>query len=637
MTIRESHAPAERATQQSSRQLTAAGGWLSRLLDDRTIALVTAGAIFVSLVLQYFAHRPLIAHWPVIAALVYGGIPLLADLIRKALKREFGSDLLAGMSILTAAILGQYLVAAIVVLMLSGGAALEEYATRRASSVLDALARRVPQVAHREAEKGVEDIRLDAVEPEDRLLVFPHEICPVDGIVVEGHGTMDESFLTGEPYLMAKAPGSEVISGSINGEAALTIVASRRAVDSRYARIMAVMRQTEEQRPAIRRVGDRLGAWYTPAALLVAALGWILSGDSTRFLAVLVIATPCPLLISIPVAVIGAISLSARRGIIIKNPPALEKIDLCRTLIFDKTGTLTYGKPAVTTIHTAGSLSESEALRLAVGLETYSKHPLAIAIVDEARKRGIDPPPVEMISEKPGDGLRGLIDGQSIRITGRQKLPPGEIEKLPPLESGLECLLFIEDAFAALFRFHDAPRQDSGSFIRHLGPQHAVDRVMLVSGDRESEVRYLAASVGVTEIRAGQSPEQKVAIVREEVGKALTLFVGDGINDAPAMQAATVGVAFGQHSDITAEAADAVVLESSLVKVDELIHIGRRMRKIALQSAVGGMALSMIGMLLAACGYLPPIAGAISQEFIDLIAVLNAVRVAFPPEELTDF
>jgi heavy metal translocating P-type ATPase len=573
---------------------------------------------------------------PLYAALVIGGAPLIVALGKKLIRREFGSDLLAGISILTACLLGQFLVAAIVVLMLSGGTALEANATARASSVLDALARRVPSNAHRREGTALREVGLQEICVGDILVVFPHDICPVDGVVLEGQGIMDEAYLTGEPYEISKTPGSQVISGAINGESAIVIQAEKLAVDSRYARIMQVMRATEQQRPRIRRLADQLGAWYTPIAVTVAAVAALASRDPNRFLAVVVIATPCPLLLAIPTAVIGAISLSARRGIIIKNPAVLEQIDSCKTLIFDKTGTLTYGRPTLTTVNCAEGFERPNVLTLVGSLEQYSKHPLAVAIVAAAKAEHLPLVSAAHISERPGEGLLGIIGGHRVRITGRKQLPKGKFP-LPPLTTGLECLAFVDDRYAAALTFHDEPRREGRSFIEHLAPKHGVRRVMLVSGDRDSEVRYLADSVGITDVSAGMSPEEKVAIVKQETSKVRTLFVGDGINDAPALLAATVGVAFGSGSDITAEAADAVVLEPALGKIDELMHIGRRLRRVALQSAVGGMAASILGMVVAAAGYLPPIGGAIAQEIIDLVAVLNAVRVALPTSELQDF
>ncbi|HTP67665.1 MAG TPA: heavy metal translocating P-type ATPase [Dongiaceae bacterium] len=604
---------------------------------ETLIAGLTLLAIALHLVFRYALYLPALqANLPLFAVLFVGGVPMLWELLKKLWKREFGSDLLAGVSIITAILLREYLVATIVVLMLSGGEALEHYATARASSVLDALARRVPTIAHRKEADGLMDVKLTEIRVGDELTVLPHEICPVDGTVLEGHGVMDEAYLTGEPYEISKTPGSMVISGAINGETLLTIRAEKLAEDSRYARIMKVMQQTEQQRPQLRRLGDQLGAWYTPLALGIAIVAAVASGHAARFLSVVVIATPCPLLLAIPTAIIGAISLAARRAIIIKNPAVLEQIEKCETLIFDKTGTLTYGRPHLTNVICTNRFDQTTVLQLAASLEQYSKHPLAAAIVMEAKRRGISILPVDHISERPGEGLRGAIGGRRVQITGRKKVESLQLD-LPLLESGLECLVFIDGHYAAAIRFHDAPRKESASFIQHLQPKHGVGKVILLSGDRESEVKYLAESVGINEVHAGKSPEEKVSIVKEETAKARTLFVGDGINDAPALMAATVGVAFGSQNDITTEAADAVVLETALAKIDELMHIGRRLRRIALQSALGGMAASMLGMIAAALGYLPPIWGAVGQELIDLLAVLNAVRVAIPTDDLQDF
>jgi heavy metal translocating P-type ATPase len=577
---------------------------------------------------------------PLILALAVGGTYLVLELLLKLFRGEFGSDLLAGISIVTSVVLEEYLAGTLVVLMLSGGQALEAYAVRSASSVLAALARRMPSVAHRKQDGQLADVRLEALAVGDTLVVFPHEICPVDGTVAEGHGAMDESYLTGEPYVMSKAPGSPVLSGAINGESALTVRADKLAVDSRYAKIMQVMRASEQSRPRLRRLGDQLGAWYTPLAVAIALLAWAVSLDPTRFLGVLVVATPCPLLIAIPVAIIGAVSLAARRGIIIKDPAVLEKVGTCRTAIFDKTGTLTYGQPQLTELIPAPGREEREVLALVASLERYSKHPLAGAILDAARKAEVPLIEASAVSELPGRGLTGSVSGRPVEVTSRKKLigrQPNVEPELPATSDGLECVVLIDGRYAATLRFRDRPRADGAPFIRHLARRHRFDRVMLVSGDRESEVRYLADQVGISEVRSGQTPEQKLEIVREETRKANTVYLGDGINDAPALTAATVGVAFGQNSDVTAEAAGAVIMDSSLEKVDEFLHIGGRLRAIALQSAVGGMALSLVGMALAAAGYLPPVAGAVLQEVIDVLAVVNALRLALPPRSLTDY
>lgn len=577
---------------------------------------------------------------PLIFGLIVGGTPLVIELLDRLWHRQFGSDLLAGLSIVTALILGEYLAGVLVVLMLSGGEALEAYAVRSASGVLEALAKRLPQVAHRQTPQGIVDVALADVAVGETVVVFPHEICAVDGTVIDGRGTMDESYLTGEPYLISKAPGSEVLSGAINGASALTIRAERPAQDSRYAKIMEVMRASEQQRPALRRIGDQLGALYTPLAVLIAVIAWFASGDVTRFLAVLVVATPCPLLIAIPVAIIGSISLAARRAIIIRDPAILEQVGTCRTAIFDKTGTLTSGKPAVTAIHTAPGQQESALIHKVASLEQYSKHPLAGPIIEWARARNLSIDVADRVEEKPGQGLLGEVAGSTVRVTHRRQWlaeHPEDEPLLPARTVGLECVVAIDGQFAGTVQFRDEPRPEGASFIRHLGPHHQINRMLLVSGDRASEVEYLAQQVGIEIVHSAQSPEQKLQIVRDETERARTIFLGDGINDAPAMTSATVGIAFGQNSDVTAEAAGAVIMESSLAKVDELLHIGARMRQIILQSALGGIVLSLGGMTAAALGYLPPVAGAIFQEVIDVAAVLNALRAAWPPSKLTDY
>jgi heavy metal translocating P-type ATPase len=576
---------------------------------------------------------------PLMIATAAAGIPLLLQVVRDALHRHFGADLLGMLSLITAGVLGEWFVAGIIALMLSGGQALEEAASARASQVLDALARRSPTIAHRRGVDGAPiDVDVAAVQVGDDLVLLPHEICPVDGTVVEGVGAMDESYLTGEPYVVPKAPGSSVLSGAINSTVALVIRADAVAAQSRYAQIVGVLARAEEQRPPIRRLADRLGIGYTVLALALAGIGWWVSGDPNRFLAVLVIATPCPLLIGVPVAVIGAISLAARHGIIVKDPSMLERISTARTMIFDKTGTLTYGKPMLVNVHLGSGFRRDQVLGMVGSLERFSRHPLSTAILEASAD--LPMPAVDRVSEKPGAGVSGVVGGRQVQVTGRHAVTrdtPDIAGELPPEVGGLECVIIIDGAYAATLQFRDEPRVGARDFIGHLDARHRVQRVILMSGDRASEVEYLAQRVGVDEAHASVSPEQKLAMVKAETEHGPTVFLGDGINDAPAMTAATVGVSFGTQNDVTAEAADAVVLDSSLERLDVLMHIGRRMRRVALQGAIGGIALSAIGMGLAVAGILVPIAGAIAQELIDVAAILNATRVAFTRGPMTDY
>ena len=600
---------------------------------DGAIATVALAGIAAHLVMRLDGTAS--AHVPLVVVLAAGGVPLVARLAARALHGSFGSDFLAAVSIVAASLLREYLAGAIIVLMLSGGEALERYAVAQATTVLRALAARLPTRAHRRTADHLEDVAVDEVGVGEEIAVLPHEICPVDGVVIEGHGQMDESYLTGEPFLIAKGPGAEVVSGAVNGEMAIVIRATRVAAASRYAHIMRVMQAAEQRRPALRRLGDQLGAWYTPLALTIAAATWSLTGDPRRFLSVVVVATPCPLLIAIPVAIIGAISTAARRGIVIKDPAALEQLTLCRTMILDKTGTLTYGRPELTGEVYGPEFSRATVLPLLAALERYSRHPLAAPIVNAAARDGLPLPPIEWVREEAGAGLRGRVGGVNLLVTSRARAAGADLPPAP--ESGLECIVFIDDRLAACLRFDDVPRSESRRFIDHLSPRHGVTRVMIVSGDREAEVRRLAAAVAIAEVHAGTSPEEKLAIVRRETARVRTVFIGDGINDAPALTAATVGIAFGQHSDVTSEAARVVIADSSLAKVDELMHISYRLRAIALQSAVGGMVLSVAGMGFAAAGLMGPVAGAVAQEAIDVVAVLNALRTARVPRSLTDF
>jgi len=630
-----SHIGAAGADAQRGRR-SDSGGTRWRDSQELYIAGLALGAIAAHLVLRFALETgDTTADLPLFLALGLGGVPLVWGLARNALRREFGSDLLAGISIVAAVLLGQYLAGVLVVLMLSGGQALERRALAKASSVLGALASRIPRVAHRLNGGSLATLAIEDIRVGDELVILPHEIAPVDGEVIAGRGIMDESYLTGEPFMMSKAPGSLVLSGAINGETALTVRATKLPVDSRFAKVMDVLRKADEERPPIRRLADKLGAWYTPIALTIGVAAWVASGDPVRFLAVMVIATPCPLLIAIPVAIIGAISRAARRGIIVRDPAVLEQLDRVRTVILDKTGTLTFGRPALTDETYAPGFTRESVLPLVVSMERYSKHPLARAMVEAGGRAGLAEPPVDAVSERPGEGMHATVGGRQVRIGGRaQLLRAGLVQpsELPEALSGLECVTLVDGRYAATYRFHDAPRPESAGFTAHLGPEHGIERVVLVSGDRESEVRYLARLVSVSEVHAEVMPEGKVEIVRRETAAAPTLFLGDGINDAPALMTATVGIAFG-NIDVTTEAAGAVIVEPSLTKVDELLHLGRRFRRIALQSALGGMALSVAGMILASVGYLTPVAGALAQEAIDLAVVLNALRVGRAPRD----
>ncbi len=599
--------------------------------------------IIIHLFLKAMAYPPLsgvqVENIPLLFVIFGGGAPLLRLILLKIIKKDFGADILAALALISAVLLDQYLAATLIILMLASGQALESYALRKASSVLKDLADRMPTTAHLKEGEILRQVKIADIRVGDIIVIFPHEVCPIDGVVEEGQGEMDESYLTGEPYQVAKAPGTTVLSGTINGETLLVVRVEKTPADSRYSKIIEVMAESQQKRPTLRRLGDQLGAIFVPISLVCAGIAWGLTGDPLRFLSVLVIATPCPLLIAIPITIISAISMAARQSIIIKDPVALERLPTCRTAIFDKTGTLTYGKPELVNTLTAPELNPDHVLQLASSLEQYSKHPLAQGLLKAAKKAKISLLKARNVSEKPGHGLTGTIDEQKVHITHRKKLikeSPEIANLLPAVSPGMECIIMVNDRYAGTFQFRDVPRKEGASFISHLGPSHKFNRILLVSGDKESEVKYLGELLGIHEVHFSQSPEEKLDIMRREITKAPTLFVGDGINDAPALALATVGVAFGKESNITAAAAGVVIMDSTLFKVDQLIHISHLSRKIALQSAVGGMVLSLIGMGFAAAGFIAPVAGALLQEGIDVLAIFNALRLTFGQKIKTD-
>lgn len=606
-----------------------------KLKWHEAIAIASLVAIFVHIALKFF--HPSLQNFPLFFLIIFGGLPVLIQILLKIIRGNLGVDVLAFIELVAAVYLSEYLAAALIILMVASGGALESYAIRKASFALQALVKRMPSIAHRKIKNSTTDISISEIKIGDLIEIYPHEICPVDGTVAEGYGSMDESYLTGEPYSISKAPGSLVLSGAINGNSPLVIQADKLAKDSRYSVIIKVMENAENSRPQIRRLADQIGAVFAPLALAFSILVFYLTKSATTFLAVLVVATPCPLLIAVPVVIISAISIAARHGIIIRNPAILEKLPTCVTAIFDKTGTLTYGKPELVDIFTFNGFEKNSVLQRVASIERYSRHPLSQAVIKAATNARIEILEVDDVIEKPGQGLVGNILGQKVLVTSRKKLGETiDAAGLPPVQLGLECVVVINDKIAAIFHFRDVPRHEGHSFINHLGPKHNFKKVILASGDRSIEVKYLASLLGIKEIYAEQTPEQKLELVRKENAEAPTLFVGDGINDAPALAVATASIAFGEQGGVTSEAAGAVIMESSLVKVDQLIHLSELMRKIALQSAVGGMLLSIVGMGFAAAGFITPVYAALLQEVIDVVAILNSLRLTWKSSIIAD-
>lgn len=589
------------------------------------LMIATSLALILKIILMI--HFPQLQNYPLYPILIMGGIVQISNILWKFIHGEWGADLLAALALIVGIVLKEYIAATLIVFMLASGQLLEEYATRQASSVLSALLKRMPKTVHLLKNNTLKDIPLESVKIGDIVVVYPFETCPVDSIVIEGHTNMDESYLTGEPYKISKAPGSMVISGALNGENLIHVQATELPKDSRYESIVQVIQDAQSKKPKLKRIADQLGAVFTPIVLIFAGISYFFNHDATRVLAILVTATPCPLLIAIPITIISAISLAAKNSIIIQDPCVLETLPNCQTAIFDKTGTLTLGKPKMSQIHLLSDLNEDEIIQLTASLERYSKHPLAQAILDIAQERHLTLFDASEISEKPGKGLEGKIHGHVIQITSRKHLK--DLSVLPAIESGLECIILINQKMVASLIFHDEIRHETLAFIAHLQPQHHFKDILIVSGDKSSEVEYLASILNIEKIYAQQTPEQKLEIVNTQRKYGPVVFMGDGINDAPALHAADVGIAFGTHHEISAQSADAVIMESSLGKVDELIHLSQITQKIALQSGFFGIALSIMAMILASLGKVTPVEGAIIQEFIDVLAIMNSLRLVF--------
>jgi len=494
---------------------------------------------------------------------------------------------------------------------------LEGRLRERTAGALEALMNRLPDSVERlEPDGQWERVAVHRLRPGDRVRVLPGESFPADGVVLMGQTLAQEALLTGESRPLARGPGETVLAGSLNVSAVVEMQVQAVGESTRYAQIVSLMDHASLVKPRLAMLADRMARPFLLAVLLaaVAAAAWWWADSPAHALmvavSVLIVTCPCALSLATPAA------------------------------MFDKTATLTYGRPLLTATMPAPGTDAHDVLALVASLEQYSRHPLASAILAGAASQALPLHEATHVSERPGQGLTGEVAGRTVRVTSRKALVATHPEAgplLPPSHGGLECVVLVDDAYAATLQFRDEPRTEGRLFVQHLGHRHGFTRALLVSGDRESEVRYLADVVGIAHVHASQSPEEKVAIVRDETAKAPTLFVGDGINDAPALATATVGIAFGQASEVITEAAGAVILDSMLERVDELLHIGRRMRRIALQSAVGGMALSAIGMAAAAAGWLSPVAGALTQEAIDVVAVVNALRAALPPRTLRDF
>ena len=565
-------------------------------------------------------------------------LPVVATLAISIL-RDFwigriGVDAIALVSMSAALLLGQALAAVVVAIMYAGGTVLEDLARGRAERNLRALTDRAPRVAHRKSAHGTETVPIDQVTVGDELLVRAGELLPVDGILIDASAQLDESTVTGEPLPERRGAGDALRSGTVNAGEAFVMRASAVADKSTYAAIVRMVAAAQTAKAPFIRIADRFALLLLPATLIVAGLAWYLSNDPIRALAVLVVATPCPLILAAPVAFIGGVSRAARAGILMKGSAALETLAQIRTAVFDKTGTLTLGGAELIEIDVAPGEEADEALRLLASLEQASHHVLADSIVRIARHRNLVLSQPRDVREHRGEGLKGQVDRMSV-AAGSRPLVLGN-EPLPKWsESGehryrdaqvLRVFLAIDGRLAAIFTFGDAIREDAPDTLGALRSA-GVTRIIMLTGDDGAAAKKVSASLNLDAFFADATPADKVATVEAEKAAAPTMMVGDGINDAPALAAATVGIAMGARGGTaSSEAADVVVLTDRLQPVAEALRIARRTRGIALQSIVVGLALSGAAMIAAAMGHITPVAGALLQEGIDVAVILNALR-----------
>lgn len=551
------------------------------------------------------------------------------DMLRDLLQGRMGIDVLAIMAIVATVAVGEYWASLVIVLMLSGGEALEEYAAGRARRELSALLDRAPRQAHRmgDEDDSLEDVPVSAVVIGDRLLVRPSEVVPVDGVLVSDAGTFDESSLTGESLPVERIRGDNLLSGSVNSEVAIVMQASAPAADSQYQRIVALVAEAAESRAPLVRLADRYAVPFTAVSLLIAAVAWLLSGDPTRFAEVLVVATPCPLLIAAPVAFMGGMSRASRHGIIVKGGGTLEQLSHARTVAFDKTGTLTHGDPSVIAVRPSGGLDEDELFMLVASAERYSSHVLATAIVDAALERGLVPREASTAREEATNGVIAMIDGQEVVVGKLAFVASSAVDACAtPIASGeMAVYVAVDGRFAGAILLSDRLRENAGATIDRLAAL-GVKRFLMLTGDAHETARHVAGHLQIRDVNAELLPQDKVRIV-QSIEQRPVIMVGDGVNDAPVLAVADVGIAMGARGATAAsESADVIITVDDLSKTATAVAIGQRTMQVALQSIWLGIGLSVGLMFLAAFGLLPAIIGAALQEVVDLATIINASR-----------
>ena len=571
-------------------------------------------------------------------AIVLTLIPLTWSVLRTLMRGDVGVDAIALVAMVGALALGEYLAGAVIALMLSGGNALEAAAGRRARRELTALLERAPRIAHRRQGDRLEEIPVEEIGVGDRILVRAGEVVPVDGAVQSAGAVIDESTLTGEPLPVSRPRGTNVSSGTLNAGDAFDMRATRTSAESAYSGIVQLVQEAERQRAPFVRMADRYAAILLPVTLVVAGAAWALSGDPVRALAVLVVATPCPLILAAPVALISGVSRAARQGVIVKGGGTIEKLGRARTVLFDKTGTLTHGRPEIERVSSANGVSSEELLKLGASVDQLSAHVLAEALVHGAEERGIELAFPEDVVEEPGQGIEGRVAGHRVAVGSsewlRRRGYSGVKDAAQLFEESDEpglarVLIGVDGELGGAILMADRMRDDAGELttaLRSVG----IERVALVTGDQRSVGEAVGRSVGVDRVFAECSPEEKIEVVRE--ARELTddggvVMVGDGVNDAPALALADVGIAMGGvGATVSSETADAVIAVDRVDRVVDALRIGRRSLAIARQSVLVGLGLSFVAMGFAAFGYIPPVAGALLQEGIDVAVILNALR-----------
>ena len=604
-------------------------------------AILPGAALLFILAGLFLRLQPDLSGWSRsvwMAGLLVTGVPVAWRTVRGLLRGRAAADIVATLAIVTAVPLGEPLAGLVVVLMQTGGEALERFAEGRASAAVRELEAAAPHEAHRLLGDGtVVDISADAVAIDDLLLVRPGEMVPCDAVVTAGASHVDVSRLTGEPVPVSAGPGTRLPSGSVNGESPLTLRAEALASQSLYARIVELVRSAQAEKAPLQRLADRYAVWFTPLTLAVCVVAYLISFDPVRVLAVLVVATPCPLILATPVAIIGGLNRAARQQIVIRNGGALEQLGGVTVAMFDKTGTLTVGRPALARVVPVAPFTESTLLALAGAVEHGSGHLLARSVVDGARTRGVGLPAAADIREAPGEGVEGRVEGRLVVVGAREyvrRRAPAAVSALNAADgdhAALRAYVAVDGAAAGFLEFADAIRPEAAALLRRLGGL-GITRIALLSGDRKENVEALSAALGFTEAHADLLPHDKVALVESAMaGGQKVVMVGDGTNDAPALSTATVGIALATHGGgISAEAADIVILADDLGRVADAVETSRWTMRIARQSIWAGLGLSGAAMVVAAAGYIPPIAGAVLQEVIDIAVILNALRAAAP-------